>query len=388
MNTACQRVVTVLLGAFLFSCVQAAEPGFERQTIDGNIQIGYGLAVGRVDGDRHVDLLLADKSAIVWYENPGSAGKEWTKHVMARDLTARDNVCVAARDIDGDGLVEVAVGANWNPGETSDSATSGTMFYLQRPADPQKPWKPIPIAPHEPTTHRMRWVNSDDGMRLAVLPLHGVGNKSGAGKNVFVSLYAVSNGTPKLVNKVDTLMHMTHNFDLLADPTLGDNEFLLIAGKEGYSVVDSRGRARQSVDPSLSKGAGEVRAYQVKDRLFASIEPMHGTDVVFYRQQGPGEWTKEVIDTSLNQGHALATGNLFGSDAPEIVVGWRGLDANQKVGIKVYTPHGTVWQKHTIDDNQMACEDLKLFDFDSDGKLDIVAAGRATTNVVIYWNRS
>ena len=39
-----------------------------------------------------------------------------------------------------------------------------------------------------------------------------------------------------------------------------------------------------------------------------------------------------------------------------------------------------------IDDNTMACEDLVLADLDGDGKLDIVASGRGTKNVKIYWN--
>jgi hypothetical protein len=41
-----------------------------------------------------------------------------------------------------------------------------------------------------------------------------------------------------------------------------------------------------------------------------------------------------------------------------------------------------------IDDNTMACEDMKAADLDGDGDLDLVAAGRATRNVVIYWNKS
>jgi hypothetical protein len=32
----------------------------------------------------------------------------------------------------------------------------------------------------------------------------------------------------------------------------------------------------------------------------------------------------------------------------------------------------------------MACEDLKVADLDGDGKPEIIAAGRATKNVVIY----
>ncbi|MEZ5301545.1 MAG: VCBS repeat-containing protein [Verrucomicrobiales bacterium] len=35
----------------------------------------------------------------------------------------------------------------------------------------------------------------------------------------------------------------------------------------------------------------------------------------------------------------------------------------------------------------MACEDLKLADLNGDGRLDVIAAGRATNNVVIYWNK-
>lgn len=36
----------------------------------------------------------------------------------------------------------------------------------------------------------------------------------------------------------------------------------------------------------------------------------------------------------------------------------------------------------------MACEDLKIADLNGDGKLDIIASGRATKNLVIYWNES
>ena len=96
----------------------SAEISFERQVIDDKISIGYGLAIGDVDGDKKPDILLADKSQVAWYRNG-----DWKRFVMAENLNPRvvtrflDNVCIAARDIDGDGKVEVAVGANWNPGE-------------------------------------------------------------------------------------------------------------------------------------------------------------------------------------------------------------------------------------------------------------------------------
>jgi len=73
------------------------------------------------------------------------------------------------------------------------------------------------------------------------------------------------------------------------------------------------------------------------------------------------------------------------------VVGWRAMNKpGVKVGIKLFTPldrEGKDWQTTLIDDNTMACEDLAVADLNSDGKLDIVAAGRGTKNVKIYFNQ-
>lgn len=107
---------------------QAQTPSFKEQQIDGEVGIGYGLAVADVNGDRQTDILLADSNVIVWYENP-----TWKKHVIAEKLTEKDHVCIAARDIDGDGKCEIAVGAEWNPGDTTGS---GAVFYLIPPGGP------------------------------------------------------------------------------------------------------------------------------------------------------------------------------------------------------------------------------------------------------------
>jgi hypothetical protein len=102
-------------------------PSFKSQEIDAQVGIGYGLALADVDGDGKTDILLCDKAAIFWYQNP-----TWKKHVIVEKLTEKDHVCIAARDIDGDGKCEIAAGAQWNPGDTVDS---GAVFYLVPPPD-------------------------------------------------------------------------------------------------------------------------------------------------------------------------------------------------------------------------------------------------------------
>ena len=40
-------------------------PKFQAQVIDSAISIGYGIALGDVDGDKKPDILLADKKQFV-----------------------------------------------------------------------------------------------------------------------------------------------------------------------------------------------------------------------------------------------------------------------------------------------------------------------------------
>jgi hypothetical protein len=46
---------------------------------------------------------------------------------------------------------------------------------------------------------------------------------------------------------------------------------------------------------------------------------------------------------------------------------------------------GSGWQSELLDDNTMACEDVVVRDLNGDGKAEVVAAGRRTQNVKIYW---
>lgn len=389
------KIPTLFLWS-LAGLVSAAEPQFTAQEIDAEVEIGYGVALADVNGDGRSDILLADKKVIVWYENP-----TWTKHIMAESLTEKDNVCIAARDIDGDGKCEVAVGAEWNPGDTEGS---GAVFYLVPPADRTQRWEPVRLA-HEPTTHRMKWVRNRAGRYdLIVVPLHGRGNKAGAGEGVKVLAYHKPEDPrqPWNTSLVQGTMHSTHNFDIIPAAD-GDAEELLLAGKEGIVRLiqtDAGWRehwiSRHPADSEKLKGAGEVRygAFGGGQPYVATIEPMHGHQLVLYTPPptGPkdGEWTRRVLDESLADGHALACHDVLKQGNRQIVVGWRSAQKiGPKVGVKILQTtkeDGNGWVETLIDDNQMACEDLAVKDLDGDGDVDIVAAGRRTKNLKIYWN--
>ena len=374
--------ITLLLFSFMYTA--DAQPKFEAQVIDNNVAIGYGLAIGDVDGDRKPDILLADKKQFVWYRNG-----DWKRFVMVDNLTASDNVCIAARDIDGDGKVEVAVGAQWNPGETSDSTKSGSVHFLLRPADPTKLWTPVKLY-HEPTIHRMRWVKAEgDKYYLIVLPLHGKGNKNGEGVPVNVLAYEVPKNpsSPWKYSSIDQSMHLTHNFDVVSQ---GNRELLYIGGKEGIKVLGfENGKwSSPAASSELAKGEsfGEVRVSNSSKKSIAGIQPMHGNQLVVYPDMN--KTGRNVLTIVMNQGHALGYDQMIGAGEDEIVAGWREPDKENKTGIKIYVLENNKWKDYWIDDNGIACEDLQLADLDGDGKKDIVAAGRATHNLKIYWNKN
>lgn len=369
-------------------------PDFEERVVDDDVAIGYGVSLGDVDGDGDKDICLVDKKEVVWYRNP-----DWTRFVMHENTTPLDNVCIAARDIDGDGRVEVAIGAGWNPGDTVDS---GSVHYLIPPEDRTREWEAVQLH-NEPTVHRMRWVRASGGSyALVVAPLHGRGNVRGRGEGVRLLAYRMPEDPKEEwdLELADGGMHMLHNIDPVAwddDP----EEEILLAGREGVFLCD-RGPARWTTRKiagnvrggTAFEGCSEVRLGRLPDggRYIATIEPFHGHQIVVWTPpaSGHGIWKRKVLDADLSQGHAVACGDLTGGGFDHLVVGWRGSDnSTGMTGVNIYvplSPDGARWRRARLDEGGIACEDIRLADLNGDGHLDIVGAGRASHDLKIYWN--
>ncbi len=364
----------------------AAEPKFRQQDIDVEVGIGYGLQLADMNGDGKTDVVLVDKDKVAWYENPS-----WKKRQVSGHLTQRDHVCVTARDIDGDGKADLAVGAQWNPGDT---VNSGAVFYLSPTADRSGNWSPIKLH-HEHTTHRMHWDKNPAGKYdLVVKPLYGRGNKGGRGDPLKILAYTMPKNPEKgkwKTSLVSEFLHNSHNFH----PVNWDKdkeEELLVTGVEGTWLLDRQKDKTWKQELVAKPFGGEVRDGKLPDgrRFVTTIEPRHGSVVACYVANGK-EWKRHVLDTTFKDGHALATADFLGLGGQQIAAGWRGMNPRAVPGLKLFVPLDkdyTKWKTYQLSGAEIAVEDIKAADLNGDGKPEIVVAGRQTHNLKIFWNES
>lgn len=376
----------------------AADFRFRPQEIATDLTVGYATLLVDLNGDQRTDIVVVDADRVVWYENPS-----WKVHTIIRGATRRDNVCIAPHDIDGDGRLDFALGADWRP---FDTASGGTIQWLRQGASLDEPWQVIAIA-EEPTTHRMRWIDTDGDAKpeLVVAPLMGRGTTKPlwAERGVRVLAFSippdpVRDRWPAAV--LDDGMLVTHNFfptDIDGD---GRTE-ILFTSFEGVNLL-SRGAAgfrrtlinagNQATAPN--RGASEIKRGTLGNGAdyIATIEPWHGDQVVTYTRPAAGAtlWQRRVIDEDLKWGHAVWCANLDDDPAEELVIGIRDhKDDTWRSGVRIYDAAdaaGTTWRRTLLDPGGVAVEDLAAADLDGDGRVDIVAVGRATKNVRIYWN--
>jgi hypothetical protein len=397
-----------LLAVVSAGTAAAAEfPTFQVQEIDPHVgNVCYAVTTADVNADGKPDVVAVTEDAVVWFANPG-----WEKHTILKGVTARDNVCIQAHDIDGDGKVDFALGASWQPTNTK---SGGTLQWLSRGGDPDAPWRVRPIG-EEPTLHRIRWgdVRGDGKKQLIVAPLQGRGTKGpdwGAGDGVRVLVYSVPErpaNDPWPVEVAADSLHTTHNLQAVDFDGDGRDE-ILIGAWEGVFVLDrgSDGQwARTRIgtgnqDAKPNKGASEVKLGRLADgrRYVATVEPWHGFQVVVYTppSTGKGLWDRTVVDEPLQWGHAVWCADLDGDGDDELVIGQRDKSGDPKrvpqgPGVFVYDPKPgrgpLAFTRHVIEDGGVGCEDALAADLDGDGRPEIVAGGRSTHNVRIYWNR-
>lgn len=384
----------------------AAVPGFEPRVIDPHAgEIVYAVTHADVDGDGGQDVVAVTENAVLWYAAPG-----WTKHVVIQDQTVRDNVCIAAHDVDGDGKVDFALGAGW-------PQSGGTIQWLSRNTSLEEKWNVYFIA-EIPSTHRMRWADvlGTGKPQLVVSPL----NKSGDDPGVRLTAFEVP-ANPKMdrwqatvlddtLNRMHNHWHEHLNRDGVHETFAASQEgihLIRLADVTGRGPTERYTATRHFAKMKLSsgaagekpteQGAGEVKFGMLKGAkpILAAVEPMHGNmAVVYVAKEGLAstEWERHVLDDTLGRGHAVWLADLDADGDDEIVIGHSDPATGPVKGPGVYVYEaqddtGTKWTKHVVDDGGMATEDLFALDLTGDGRIDLLAGGRNTHNVKLYVNK-
>lgn len=379
----------------------AGFPKFEAKTLDPEIgKVCYAVTLADVDGDGKQDAIAVSETRVLWYQAPN-----WKRRVIIEDQTEKDNVCIAPHDIDGDGKIDFALGAGWSGKNT------GQLVWLSRGASLDEKWN-VHLIGYEPWTHRMRFGNVVGGKRpqLVVSPLN---KTQGDGVRLLAFTIPANPKTDKWpsqvlnasMNRMHNHWHLDWNGDGIDDTVTSSQEgvHLIQSSKLELGSIPATGLIAKKLGSGAAgekpeqRGAGEIKVGKLKNgpRFIVTVEPMHGQACVVYVEPKSGEktaadlWPRHVIDATLNRGHALWTCDIDGDGGDEIVLGFSdpGPGPINGPGVFVYKADdatATKWTKHIIDDGGMATEDLICADLTGDGKLDIVAGGRATRNVKLY----
>jgi hypothetical protein len=361
----------------------AAGASFVTHVIDGELASGYQPVVADLNRDGRPDVIgLSTRiGELAWYENPG-----WERHVLTTGLNRSINA--AARDLDGDGIPEIALAHEFG---TTHGSSLGILSLLTHAGDPTEPWS-IRELDRTPTVHRIRWADPDGTGRpvLVTAPLSGPAAEPPEYRDA-VPVYWYRPGDWRRRTVTDAGQGVVHG--LLVKPwrePAGDAAFTAsFTGVHVHRYRDGEW-SRETVVPGdpapwPASGASEVEVGRLGARDFvATIEPWHGPQVVVYLEDGD-EWRRQVID-DIGSGHTIVTADFDGDGRHEIVTGDRG-ESEMLYLYAASDADGAAWSRQVLDD-AMSPSGCDIADINGDDRPDVICIGGRTSNLKWYENVS
>lgn len=369
-------------------------PEFKKREIDTSFFKAYQIKSADLNNDKKPDLIaVSDRlPEVVWYENP-----TWDKHILSSS-TFR-NIDISPHDIDNDGDVDIVLACRFN---SKDSEKGGYIYWLENTRENlYGEWEKHYID-SVPTSHRLKWADIyGNGKKVLInLPLMGIGAKQ-PDYSIPLKLYSYTIpddpvNQPWVKTCIDSSLHMAHGlFVYRWDKDLRDD--ILTASFEGVNLYQYglKGKS-QWTKTNLTKGLSIDNQYRGSseivigklgyyEKLFiATIEPWHGNQLVYYIKGNENVWKRHVIDTSFNDGHALACEDVNFDGYDEIIAGHRGENFN--LFIYQYQPKSKTWIRAHIDKGGMSAAGVCVFDANNDGFSDVAACGSLTQNIAVYFN--
>lgn len=394
------RLPFVILTAGLLTACQAVDAqrgfvSFARSDLDQDLSAAYGVDLVDMDGDGRLDVLAlaVEPAQLAWYRNP-----DWQKFPIP--AASESNIDAAAKDIDGDGDMDLVLASDFS---LADSETGGSIHWLENPgaAAGDQEWQKH-LIDQLPTAHRLAWgdLNGDGEQDLVVLPIVGIG-ASAPRFDVGLQLKAYPippnlelRRWPGVV--LDRTLQMAHGMALVDWDDNGREDILTASfggirlfrlAFDGQVVSRTRLGAGLQEDERPAIGASEIAVGQLSEagRFLASIEPWHGNQLVVYTPPPRNQnlWQRSVIDTALDDGHALQVADLDGDGDDEILAGGRG--EGSALAVYDHDPDEGVWRRMSIDTEGLPVSGLAVGDIDGDQLPDVVSVGGGA--VVLYRNQ-
>ncbi len=337
--------------------------------VDG-LRGGYQVVVADLNHDGKPDIiaLASGMSELAWYENPG-----WQRHVIVDGMARMINCTVVGADAEG--IPEIVLASEF---QNQAKNSLGIVWVLRHQGDPRQPWSKTEID-RIPTSHRLRTADIDGSGKLVVINAALTGAKAEAPDyrdQTPLVFYRPGDWKRQTISTENSgVVHGIFVIDWDGD---GRDE-ILTASFEGIHLfkLEKSGRwsrteiARGDPAPWPKSGSSDVTVGQLGRRRFlAAIEPWHGNQVAIYRQQEK-VWARQVIDSSLVDGHTIQVGDFDGGGRDDVVAGYRGQ------GRSVYLYHaedaaGERWSKRVLDDGGMAAAACAVADLNGDRRTDIV----------------
>lgn len=352
---------------------------FRTEEIAKDLGTVYAVRLADVNGDGKKDIVAITGGRALWYENP-----TWKPHVISENVAPKDHVSIAAYDINGDGRLDFALAAEWQPRER---ATKGSLHWLEQKADGTFQLHDVAKIPG---AHRIQWgdVDGDGKKELIVMPLEGK------------ALVFFLPGWRQEVAAEG--LELSHNF-FLEDMNADGMADIVMASKNGLETLTRPASGVWQRHKTGEGQPGEVVLGRVnRYRVAATIEAFHGDRLVVYEEPLPRinpqftpppanwqtpistQWKRAFEDKTVYGGHALGWADFDGDGSDELAFTWRGKETG--VGILKRDANGEWKRAVALDGPGMSAEDLVIGDLNTDGQPDVVVCGRATGNIRIYWN--
>ena len=361
---------------------------FRAHVIEADLTSGYQVLVADLNQDSRPDVIgLSNRlPELFWYENPS-----WQRHVVVGDMHRM--ITLAAAQIEGDRVPEIVIATHF--GQT-EADSEGRLFYLQHQGDPRELWKATEFD-RLATSHRVRFADLDgDGKsELVNSPLTGPGGRKPLFEAATPLVYYRPSGWKRRVI-TEELDGVVHGMRPVAWDDSG-RAAVLTASFGGVWLHEASGQGdtldwnhQQLVPGDQSErpkgGASEIRVGRLgPNRFLATIEPWHGHQVVVYPNFATDKATRNVIDASFDDGHALEAADFNGDGRDEIVAGYRGPGASVYV-YYAQDANGKNWRREVLEGGGMASAGCDVADLNGDGRTDIVCIGSRTRNIKWYEN--